>query len=132
VKLLQIKERTQSPHCIQFIDYPIIDDMQSELLTTTSNKQQTKYTESVTLNYNSSRNYIFLKTKKLDSFETSGTRLPSDVMSHLQKKGTLTHSQVSEPQTSHIYTRWFKYDRDDLCVNKSQFVPVISEPPCIN
>ena len=28
------------------------------------------------------------------------------------------------------YTRWFKYDRDDLCVNKSQFVPVIFEPPC--
>jgi hypothetical protein len=26
-------------------------------------------------------------------------------------------------------TRWFKYDRDYLCVNKSQFVPVISEPP---
>jgi hypothetical protein len=31
-----------------------------------------------------------------------------------------------------IYTRWFKYDRDYLCVNKSQFVPVISEPPCIH
>jgi hypothetical protein len=31
----------------------------------------------------------------------------------------------------YIYTRWFKYDRDDLCVNKSQFVPVIFEPPCI-
>jgi hypothetical protein len=30
-----------------------------------------------------------------------------------------------------ISTRWFKYDRDDLCVNKSQFVPVIFEPPCI-
>jgi hypothetical protein len=30
-----------------------------------------------------------------------------------------------------LYTRWFKYDRDDLCVNKSQFVPVIFEPPCI-
>jgi hypothetical protein len=29
-------------------------------------------------------------------------------------------------------TRWFKYDRDWLCVNKSQFVPVIFEPPCIN
>jgi hypothetical protein len=29
------------------------------------------------------------------------------------------------------HTRWFKYDRDDLCVNKSQFVPVILEPPCI-
>jgi hypothetical protein len=28
------------------------------------------------------------------------------------------------------YTRWFEYDRDDLCVNKSQFVPVIFEPPC--
>ena len=28
-------------------------------------------------------------------------------------------------------TRWFKYDRDYLCVKKSQFVPVIFEPPCI-
>jgi hypothetical protein len=27
-------------------------------------------------------------------------------------------------------TRWFKYDRDYLCVNKSNFVPVIFEPPC--
>jgi hypothetical protein len=27
-------------------------------------------------------------------------------------------------------TKWFKYDGDDLCVNKSQFVPVIFEPPC--
>ena len=32
---------------------------------------------------------------------------------------------------SHRYTRWFKYDRDRLCVNKSQFVPVMFEPPCI-
>jgi hypothetical protein len=29
-----------------------------------------------------------------------------------------------------LHTRWFKYDRDCLCVNKSQFVPVIFEPPC--
>ena len=29
-----------------------------------------------------------------------------------------------------VDTRWFKYDRDYLCVNKSQFVPVIFEPPC--
>jgi hypothetical protein len=29
-------------------------------------------------------------------------------------------------------TRWFKCDRDDLCVNKSQFFPVIFEPPCIS
>jgi hypothetical protein len=28
-------------------------------------------------------------------------------------------------------TRWFKYDQDYLCVNKSQFVPVIFEPPCM-
>jgi hypothetical protein len=27
-------------------------------------------------------------------------------------------------------TRWFKYDRDWLCVNNSQFVPVVFEPPC--
>ena len=31
---------------------------------------------------------------------------------------------------SAVPTRWFKYDRDYLCVNKSQFVPVIFEPPC--
>jgi hypothetical protein len=31
---------------------------------------------------------------------------------------------------TYLDTRWFKYDRDDLCVNKSQFVPVIFEPPC--
>jgi hypothetical protein len=29
-----------------------------------------------------------------------------------------------------VNTRWFKYDRDDLCVNKSHFAPVIFEPPC--
>jgi hypothetical protein len=32
-------------------------------------------------------------------------------------------------RTLFICTRWFKYDLDDLCVNKSQFVPVIFEPP---
>jgi hypothetical protein len=32
---------------------------------------------------------------------------------------------------SFYYTRWFKYDRDYLCVNKSQFGPVIFEPRCI-
>ena len=32
---------------------------------------------------------------------------------------------------TYVRTRWFKYDRDWLCVNKSQFVPVIFEPPCI-
>ena len=33
--------------------------------------------------------------------------------------------------TCTLITRWFKYDRDYFCVNKSQFVPVIFEPPCI-
>ena len=28
-------------------------------------------------------------------------------------------------------TSWFKYDRDDLWVNKSQFVLLIFEPPCM-
>jgi len=28
-------------------------------------------------------------------------------------------------------TRWFKYDRDCLCVNLATSVPVIFEPPCI-
>jgi hypothetical protein len=31
----------------------------------------------------------------------------------------------------YVCTRWFKYDRNSLCVNKPQFVPVIFEPPCI-
>jgi hypothetical protein len=37
---------------------------------------------------------------------------------------------VDEGNVRVHFTRWFKYDRDDLCVNKSQFVPVIFEPPC--
>jgi hypothetical protein len=38
---------------------------------------------------------------------------------------------ASETLVTHLITMWFKYDRDYLCVNKSQFVPVIFEPPCI-
>ena len=34
-------------------------------------------------------------------------------------------------RTRNQNTRWFKNDRDYLCVNKSQFVPVIFEPHCI-
>jgi hypothetical protein len=34
------------------------------------------------------------------------------------------------PKAKFRDTGWFKYDWDDLCVNKSQFVPVIFEPPC--
>jgi hypothetical protein len=39
--------------------------------------------------------------------------------------------QMNISKNSSSDTRWFKYDRDYLCVNKSQFVPVIFEPPCI-
>jgi hypothetical protein len=41
---------------------------------------------------------------------------------HLHEGSVATGSEI---------TRWFKYERDYLCVNKSQFVPVIFEPPCI-
>jgi hypothetical protein len=44
------------------------------------------------------------------------------------------HSKRSHKEPSYREeddTRWFKYDWDDLYVNKSQFVPVIFEPPCI-
>jgi hypothetical protein len=37
---------------------------------------------------------------------------------------------AKELQSKGHNTRWFKYDRDDLCVNKSQFIPVIFETPC--
>jgi hypothetical protein len=37
---------------------------------------------------------------------------------------------TNAPHCYVLCTRWFKYDRDDLCVNKSQSVPVIFEPPC--
>jgi hypothetical protein len=51
---------------------------------------------------------------------------------HFQSVYTNTPSEipVNFSWASSSGTRWFKYDRDDLCVNKSQFVPVIFEPPC--
>jgi hypothetical protein len=63
-----------------------------------------------------------------------------DVISQLLKKyvrsmfGSCHRNYLLlKTKNSHMQnTRWFKYDRDYLCVNKSQFVPVIFEPPCIN
>jgi hypothetical protein len=40
--------------------------------------------------------------------------------------------QVAVYFTYKVNTRWFKYDRDYLCVNKLQFVLVIFEPPCMS
>ena len=57
----------------------------------------------------------------------------------LQKPHMHFSSHPYVPHATHLilglitlitFTRWFKYDRDYLCVNKSQFVPVIFEPPC--
>jgi hypothetical protein len=42
----------------------------------------------------------------------------------------VTLDAPSKHRHPRVYTRWFKYYRDDLCVNKSQRVPVIFEPPC--
>jgi hypothetical protein len=44
---------------------------------------------------------------------------------------TYIHTYTYMHAYTHILTRWFTYDRDYLCVNKSQFVSVIFEPPCI-
>jgi hypothetical protein len=44
--------------------------------------------------------------------------------------GRLDIFGISSFKCLYLYTRWFKCDRDYLCVNKSQFVPVIFEPPC--
>jgi hypothetical protein len=43
----------------------------------------------------------------------------------------LVHQRIVFHPLLPSYTRWLKYDWDYLCVNKSQFVPVIFEPPCI-
>jgi len=41
----------------------------------------------------------------------------------------VTHQLLVYPYD--VNTRWFKYDRDYLCVNKPVTVPVIFEPLCI-
>jgi hypothetical protein len=56
-----------------------------------------------------------------------------DITATLPKKGNVIecYNWNYLPDACKYDTRWFKYDRDYLCVNKSQFVPVIFEPPCI-
>jgi hypothetical protein len=51
-------------------------------------------------------------------------------MHHSSPPYVLHVTPISEFISFPNNTKWFKYDRDDLCVNKSQFVPVIFEPPC--
>jgi hypothetical protein len=53
--------------------------------------------------------------------------LPTKLSASFTKRPRERVKQTYELCTS---TRWFKYDRDWLCVNKSQFVPVIFKPSC--
>jgi hypothetical protein len=46
------------------------------------------------------------------------------------KLPTYIHNVIVHVSWRLFITKWFKYDLDDLCVNKSQSVPVIFEPPC--
>jgi Notch-like protein len=70
---------------------------------------------------------------------TFPTLMKYSIVKPLFKKGDKSNLSNHRPMSlltsfSKIFekiTRWFKYDRDNLCVNKSQFVPVIFEPPCI-
>jgi hypothetical protein len=51
-------------------------------------------------------------------------------INEVQKTAILGTGHVFRKVQCNRFTRWFKYDRDYLCVNKSQFVPVIFQPPC--
>jgi hypothetical protein len=61
-----------------------------------------------------------LKTKNLQLHEEF-----TDILSHMYKRLHVKYTSFLS-----VCTSWFKYDRDYLCINKSQFVPVIFEPPC--
>jgi hypothetical protein len=55
----------------------------------------------------------------------------TDIISvSLSANGVTIHQSLVALTGWSVFTRWFKYDRDWLCVNKSQFVPVIFKPPC--
>ena len=61
-------------------------------------------------------------------YEISGRKLTAK--GNCKKTNFISTSVVEVYKLIVYNTRWFKYDRDDLCVNKSQFVPVIFERPC--
>ena len=62
-----------------------------------------------------------------------------DIIIQNTKEKTCTLIDVAKPADRNavqreaekkLYTRWFKYDQDYLCVNKPVTVLVIFEPPC--
>ena len=63
-------------------------------------------------------------------------RLPEDKPSGSKHVEDIINQNISSEKVHFvglycIITRWFKYERDYLCVNKPVTVPVIFEPPCI-
>jgi hypothetical protein len=82
--------------------------------------------------------YIYICTLSLTAahFRISYSDGNNGILSKRHKQGAKDSEQrKSSAQIlaagQEINTRWFKYDWDYLCVNKSQFVQVIFEPPCI-
>ena len=67
--------------------------------------------------------------EKRNSRNTTGTVSVTNTRPVVEKSAAMQLPWFS--RVAIWYTSWFKYDRDYLCVNKSQFVPVIFEPPCI-
>jgi hypothetical protein len=73
------------------------------------------------------------KTTEFSKLETGGSKFRGNVGTNYHLTRCKKHSKPSPAQPPwqvRLSTRWFKYDRDWLCVNKSQFVPVIFQPPC--
>jgi hypothetical protein len=68
-------------------------------------------------------------TKQMRSVQQCRCRIDTQ---HWAVSCTRTQNLLLSLNCHQLYTitRWFKYDRDYLCVNKSQFVLVIFEPPC--
>ena len=58
------------------------------------------------------------------------TAAPRDTINRNTARGRQNDDGDDDDDDDDDDTRWFKYDRDYLCMNKSQFVPVIFEPPC--
>jgi hypothetical protein len=77
----------------------------------------------------SGRQAALSNTQELKQLLTFNDRITVHYVAYMQTAEVIAFAYVSYFQKA--FTRWFKYDRDYLCVNKSQFVPVISEPPCI-
>ena len=64
-------------------------------------------------------------------FTVQVTELPLWQRLRKVRHNALYEAWPDRGHASNVSTRWFKYDRDYFIVKKSEFVPVIFEPPCI-